>query len=165
MCVCSAEICLSETSRPSVTPCMVSIGKQWWAWLMPSRPSVPFILKYSGSITHIFQNGTLKLTHWGRVTHICVSKLTIIGSDYGLSPGRRQAIIWTNAGILLIRTLGTNFSEILNSCIFIQENAFENVVCEMASICLGLNVLNIAIVTLPDTVLTWCHWKEKHNTS
>ena len=42
------------------------------------------------------------LTHWGRVTHICVSKLTIIGSDNGLSPGRRQAIIWTNAGILLI---------------------------------------------------------------
>ena len=29
------------------------------------------------------------------------------------APGRRQAIIWTNAGILLIRTLGTNFSEIL----------------------------------------------------
>ena len=34
-------------------------------------------------------------------------------SDNGLSPGRRQAIIWTNAGILLIGTLGTNFSEIL----------------------------------------------------
>ena len=51
------------------------------------------------------------LTHWGRVTHICVSKLTIIGSDNRLSPGRRQAIIWTNIGILLIRTLGTNFSE------------------------------------------------------
>ena len=33
------------------------------------------------------------LTHWGRVTHICVSKLTSIGSDNGLSPGRRQAII------------------------------------------------------------------------
>ena len=33
------------------------------------------------------------LTHWGRVTHICVSKLTIIGSDNGLSPGRRQANI------------------------------------------------------------------------
>ena len=54
------------------------------------------------------------LTHWGRVTHICVSKLTIIGSDNSLSPGRRRAIIWTNAGILLIRTLGTNFSEILD---------------------------------------------------
>ena len=39
-------------------------------------------------------------------------KLTIIGSDNGLSPGRRKAIIWTNAGILLIQPLGTNFSEI-----------------------------------------------------
>ena len=47
--------------------------------------------------------------------HICVSKLTIIGSDIGLLPGRHQAIIWTNAGILLIRTLGTNFSEILSA--------------------------------------------------
>ena len=47
--------------------------------------------------------------------HICVSKLTIIGADNGLSPGRCQAIIWTNAGILLIGPLGTNFSEILIS--------------------------------------------------
>ena len=52
------------------------------------------------------------LTHWGRVMHICVSNLTIIGPDNGLSPGRRQAIIWTNAGILLIGPLGTDFSEI-----------------------------------------------------
>ena len=37
--------------------------------------------------------------------------LHIIGSDNGLSPDRRQAIIWTNAGILLIRSLGINFSE------------------------------------------------------
>ena len=40
------------------------------------------------------------ITHWGRVTHKCVSDLTIIGSDNDLSPGRRQAIIRTNAGIL-----------------------------------------------------------------
>ena len=53
------------------------------------------------------------LTHWGRATHICVGKLTTIDSDNGLSPGRRQAIIWTIAGILLIGPLGTNFSEIL----------------------------------------------------
>ena len=54
------------------------------------------------------------LTHWGRVTHICASKLTIIiGSNNGLSAERRQAIIWNNAGILLIGPLGTNFSEIL----------------------------------------------------
>ena len=53
------------------------------------------------------------LTHWDRVTHICVGKLTIIGSDNGLSPGWLQAIIWTNAEILLIGHLETNFSEIL----------------------------------------------------
>ena len=55
----------------------------------------------------------LILTHWGRVTHICVSKLTIIGSYIGLSPDRRQAIIWTHAGLLLIGPLGTNLSGIL----------------------------------------------------
>ena len=52
------------------------------------------------------------LTQWGCVTHICISNLTIIGSDNGLSPGWRQAIIWTNAGIVSIGPLGTNFSEI-----------------------------------------------------
>ena len=51
------------------------------------------------------------ITHWGRVTHICVIKLSIIGSDNGLSPDRRQAIIWTNDGILLIGPLGANFNE------------------------------------------------------
>ena len=61
------------------------------------------------SINGIF---VILLTHWGRVTHICRSKVTIIGSDNGLSPSRRQAIIWTNAGILLIRPLGTNFNEL-----------------------------------------------------
>ena len=74
---------------------------------------------------------TAYLTHWGRVTHICISRLAIIGSDNGLSPGRHQAIIWTSAGILLIGTLWTNFSEILSEIdtwyIFIQGNAFENV--------------------------------------
>ena len=47
-------------------------------------------------------NDNLSLTHWGRMTHLCVSKLTSIALDNGLSPGRRQAIIWTNAWILLI---------------------------------------------------------------
>ena len=75
-----------------------------------------------------------RLTHWCRVTHICVGKLTTIGSDNGLSPGRRQAIIWPNAGILLIESLGTNFSEILNTYNFIQENAFENGVWKRAAI-------------------------------
>ena len=47
------------------------------------------------------------------MTHICVGKLTIIGSENGLSPFWRQVIIWTNAGILLIGPLGRNFCEIL----------------------------------------------------
>ena len=46
--------------------------------------------------------------------HICVRKLTIIVPDNGLSPCRRQAIIWSNAGILLIQTIGTDFGEILS---------------------------------------------------
>ena len=45
--------------------------------------------------------------------HICISKLTSFASHNGLSPSWCQAIIWTNAGVLLIGSLGTNFSEIL----------------------------------------------------
>ena len=52
-------------------------------------------------------------TYWGRMTHICISKLTIVGSDNGLSPDRRQAITWTNAGILLIEPLIPKFNDIL----------------------------------------------------
>ena len=55
----------------------------------------------------------LDLTHWHRVMHIYINKLTIIGSDNGLPPGWRQAIIWTNAGIS-IGSLGSNLSETLN---------------------------------------------------
>ena len=44
---------------------------------------------------------------------MCIDKLAIIGSDYILLSGRGQTIIWTNAGILSIWPLGTNFDEIL----------------------------------------------------
>ena len=75
--------------------------------------------------------------------YICVSKLTSIGSVNGLSPDRRQAIIWTNAGILLIEPLGTNFSEIL---IEILKVSFKKMRLKMSygkrrPSCLGLNVL------------------------
>ena len=53
------------------------------------------------------------LIDWGQVTHICVGNLAIIGSDNCLSPGRRHAIIWTDAGILLIGPSETDFNEIL----------------------------------------------------
>ena len=77
------------------------------------------------------------------MTHICVSKLTTIGSDNGLSPGRRQAIIWTNVELLLIGPLGTNFSEMW---IEIHTFSFKKIHLKMSSgkwrpFCLGLNVL------------------------
>ena len=88
------------------------------------------------------------------MTHICVSKLTIIDSDNGLSPGRHQAIIWTNAGILLIRTLGTNFSEILSK---IQIFSFKNMHVKMLpaqwrQFCLCLNALIKLMYQMPTCV-------------
>ena len=95
------------------------------------------------------------LTHWGRVTHICVNKLTGIGSDNGLSPDRRQVIIWTNAGILLIGTLETNLREIV---IEIHPFSFKKMHLKMSSgkwrpFCLGLNVL------IKEDTGTLLHWK------
>ena len=97
------------------------------------------------------------LTHWGRVTHICVGNLIIIGSDNGMSPGRRQAIIWTNAGILLIGPLGTNFNEIV---IAIQTFSVKKMHLKILSVkwrafCLGLNVLTILVIRLEFSGRTW----------
>ena len=87
--------------------------------------------------------GVHLLTHWDQVKHIC-SKLTITGSDNGLSLGQLQAIIWTNAGVLLIGPLGTNFSEILIE-IHIHVFSFKKVHLKISSrnwrpFCLGLSV-------------------------
>ena len=89
------------------------------------------------------------LTHWSRVTHICDGNLIIIGPDNGLSPGRRQAIIGTYAGILLIGPWGTNFSEIL---IDIQAFSLKKIRLKISSaICcsfrLGPNVLNCSHIS------------------
>ena len=75
---------------------------------------------------------------------VCINKLIIIGSDYGLSPGRHQAITWTNAGIHLILALETNFSEILRE---ISKSSFKKMHLKMSSakwrqFCLGRDVLN-----------------------
>ena len=85
------------------------------------------------------------LTHWGRVTHICVGNLTTIGSDNDLSPGRRQAVNWANVGILLIGPLGTNFNEML---IEIHTFSFKKIHLKISSgkwrpFCLGLNMLRV----------------------
>ena len=85
------------------------------------------------------------LTHWGRMTHICVGKLTNIGLDNGLSPGRRQAIIWTNARILLIGPLGRNFSEFLivnHTCSF-NEMHLKMSSAKWRPFSLGLNMLSL----------------------
>ena len=92
-------------------------------------------------------------SHWGRVTHICVGDLTIIGSDNGLSPGRRHAIIWINAGILL----GTNFSEIL---IGIVTFSFKKMCLKVSSaklrpFCPGLNVLMMPGDVMSLNILYW----------
>ena len=78
-----------------------------------------------------------KLTHLCRVTHICVSKSTIIVSDNGLSPDRRPPShylnqCWNIVNWNLRNNLQWNINQ--NSYIFIQENAFENVVRKLAAI-------------------------------
>ena len=84
-----------------------------------------------------------RITHWGRVTHLCVGKLIIIGSDNGLSPDRRQAIIWTNAGSLSIGPLRTYFSE---NVIKIEQFSLKKMHVKMSSTrwspsCLGLKLI------------------------
>ena len=91
------------------------------------------------------------------MTQIYVRKLTIFGSDNGLSPGRCQAIIWTKAGILLILNLGTNFSEILSE---IHELSFKNTHPKISSakwrqFCLGLNVLYILLTHSSVSAMTY----------
>ena len=115
------SLILCQAAKPLPEP-MVTI------WTAPSTHS-----GISNSLRHIC----------GQVRHICVTKLIIIGSNNGLSPGRRQAIIWTNDGILLIWSLGTNFSEML---IGIHIFSFKKMHFKMSSwygrpFCLGLNVL------------------------
>ena len=103
-----------------------------------------FLGKYTCTVhcRNFVHHSCLLLTHWCRVTHICVGNPTIIGSDNGLAPGKRQAIILTNAGILLIRILGTNFSEILSE---IHAFSFKKMHSKLSSrqwrqFCLDLNM-------------------------
>ena len=88
------------------------------------------------------------------MTHICVNNLTNIGSVNGLSPGRRQAITWINAGILLVVPLGTNFSEI---SIEIPTFSFKKMRLKVSSakwrpFCLSLNVL------ITQQIEFWMQW-------
>ena len=114
-------------------------------------------LENSTSQSMIFCNfEVLVSVCWGRVTHICVRKLIIIGSDNGLSPGQHQAIIWNNAGMMLIVPLGTNFSEILIEIITIS---FKKMRLKVSSakwrpFCLGLNVSTMALYQHRKPIIT-----------
>ena len=102
--------------------------------------------------------------------HLCISKLIIIGSDKGLSPSQPQAIIWTNAGILLIEPLETNFSEIyikIHTSSF-KKIAFENTVWKMSAIlswrqCINRTTDWWGLSELPTFITTWPLIYEHHN--
>ena len=132
--------------------CNWNIIHQWFSHIYqgPVRLNVQIalIIQKSTRLQHVLSSVWL-LTHWGRLTHVCHCELTIIGSHNDLSPGLHQAIIWTNAGVLLIGPLGTNFSEIL---IEIYIFSFKKMHLKLLSgiwrpFCLGLNVLNISRTT------------------
>ena len=94
------------------------------------------------------------------MTQICVSRLTITGSENGLSPDRRQAIIRTNAGLLLIGPLGTNLSQIL---IEILTFSFKKMHLWVSSakrrpFCRGLNVLIPVMICRLCWAITSCQW-------
>ena len=86
---------------------------------------------FSHAIKFWARGTSVVLFNWGQVTPKCVSDLTIIGSDNGLSLGRWQAIIWANAGILLA---GSFFSLFKKMCLKMSSGKWR-------PFCLGLNVL------------------------
>ena len=78
----------------------------------------------------------------------------------GRGPGRHRAIIWTNARILLIGPLGTNFGEIL---IAIHTFSLKKTHLKMSSVkwrsfCLGLNMLIDILAGLRSIDYRKCHW-------
>ena len=91
---------------------------------LSSNEELWYILCYKLEQAHISD----ALTHWGWVRPMGVSKLTIIGSDNGLSPDQCWDIVnWTFGN-----KLQWNLNR--NSYIFTQENTFETVVSKLAAI-------------------------------
>ena len=141
-------------------------------WLGANQESALMMVDYGSDISrykrqamshlHREDMGYLSgVLNWGRVMHICISKLTIIGSGDVLSHGLYQAIIWTNVVVLLIGPLGTNLSEMV---IEIHTFSFKKKMHLKVSsgkwhlFCLSLNVLmKMAATYLKYTVLAVFH--------
>ena len=121
----------------------------WWLAgdkPLPELRMTRFIDEYMHHGRRIYTSPSLKLlTRLGWVMHICVSKLTIIGSDNVLSPSRHQTIIWTTAGVLLIGLLRTNFSGIfIEIYIFSSKKMHLKLLSgKWRSFCLGIIVLKM----------------------
>ena len=130
-----------------MTPYAVMELRQHWSGngLLPDGikplPEPMFIYHQTDSVSYTWRQFHRKcwraaslssLTHWGQVMHICVIKLTIIGSDNGLSPGQRHAIIWTNDVIFVNWILGSKLQWNLNRNLYIFID--ENVVWKMVAI-------------------------------
>ena len=145
----SENVCVTCTMVPGLSglcPGYTGIRRYPWQiyhnplqWRHNGRDGVSNHRRLECLLKRLFRRS---LTHWGRVTHICVSRVTTTGSDNGLSPGRRQAIIWTSAGILLIVPLRINFSE---NSVEILAVSFMKMQMKVSSgkwrpFCLGLNM-------------------------
>ena len=113
------------------------------AWCLTGNKLLSEAMLVCFTDAYMHHSASMSLTHWGRVTHICVSRLTITGSDNGLSPGRRQAILWTNNGILLIGPLGTNCKENLSEILtfLFMKMRLKVSSAKWRPFCLSLNVL------------------------
>ena len=121
--------------------------KQIWCQAWSLHKDVPVIsmpLKAHKNQIHIGLStckiiSILLVTHWGQVTHICASKITIISSDNGLSPGWHQAIICINVGMFLIGLLGISIKMHIFS---FNKMHYKMSPVQWPPFCLGLNVLS-----------------------
>ena len=96
----------------------------------------------------------LSLTHWGRVTHICVSKLVHLWFRLWIVAYSAPSHYLNQWWQIIILTLGTIIKLLIiqNSNVFIKENTFENIFCEMASILSWPQYVEILTMTTPLTV-------------
>ena len=163
---------------------LLHIDERWLAYQyrsggqpfeVPDSSAVAYPSQYSSQLKCTGGNFTLtpwtrfsELTYWGWVTYTCTDNLTIIGSGNGLSPDRRQAITWTNDGILFIGPLGTNFGEIL---IKLHTFSFKKMHLKMLSakrrpFCLRKALGRVGFTTLKELltcmflVSHFCWWKQ-----
>ena len=97
-------ICRNMASLQGYQVIEIHVGEIKFNWTNFAKSPLPIGLFWAvqscldKDLLSLLESFILSLTHWDWVTHICVNKLTIFGSDDGLSSGRHQAIILTRVG-------------------------------------------------------------------